>query len=201
VKVVVGALVVLGGAGGAWMYLSQTRVTASAGAALDPSALEVGPSSAPAATPQASAPASRTGSPLDQPVRQGPPKAAYSDDPPVNIDESPLPATGSSDSSVTPAGNLANDPATEPGGDANRAAPAGRERSAPVTSTPVPAPGSARPAAADSSAQPAGGASAPALPSVNVDRITEAIGENARAKADSLGRKTITVKPPVFEKP
>jgi hypothetical protein len=44
-------------------------------------------------------------------------------------------------------------------------------------------------------------ADTPAIPSLNVDRITSAIGENARQKADSLGRKTITVKPPDFDKP
>jgi hypothetical protein len=43
--------------------------------------------------------------------------------------------------------------------------------------------------------------SALVMPATNVDRITTAIGENARAKADSLGRKTITVKPPDFKKP
>ncbi|HEU4642738.1 MAG TPA: tetratricopeptide repeat protein [Gemmatimonadaceae bacterium] len=35
------------------------------------------------------------------------------------------------------------------------------------------------------------------LPRVNVDRITNAIGASARARADSLGR-TVTVKPPTF---
>jgi hypothetical protein len=39
------------------------------------------------------------------------------------------------------------------------------------------------------------------MPSTNVDRITAAIGDNARAKADSLGRKTVTVTAPDFKKP
>ncbi|HEY9449526.1 MAG TPA: hypothetical protein VIQ60_07215, partial [Gemmatimonadaceae bacterium] len=39
----------------------------------------------------------------------------------------------------------------------------------------------------------------PDLPSINVDRITSAIGANARARADSIGRTTMTVKPPVFD--
>ena len=54
--------------------------------------------------------------------------------------------------------------------------------------------GAGEPTASDSS-------SAPALPAINVDRITTAIGENAKARADSLGRKTVTVKPADFDKP
>ena len=196
VKVVIGALVVLGGAGGAWVYLSQTRVTASAGAALDAPALEGGSSADPSAGSQPSTAAPRGEPTFEQPVRQGPPKGAYSDDPPVNVDESPLPATGFADSASNRAAEQANDPAAEAGRGATRTTPAvpTRPESAPAASAPVAAPGST-----DSSAR--AGTSAPSIPSVNVDRITEAIGENARAKADSLGKKTISVKPPVFEKP
>jgi hypothetical protein len=64
----------------------------------------------------------------------------------------------------------------------------------------------ARPGASPSAIAPADSAGpldpgAPAMPSVSLDRITSAIGENARHKADSLGRKTISVKPPDFDKP
>ena len=41
----------------------------------------------------------------------------------------------------------------------------------------------------------------PDLSRINVDRITTAIGAKAKARADSLGRNTITVKPPDFDKP
>jgi hypothetical protein len=58
----------------------------------------------------------------------------------------------------------------------------------------------ATPAAGDSTS-PLEPGSSPELPSVNVDKITSAIGDNARAKADSLGRRTVTVKTPDFGKP
>lgn len=41
----------------------------------------------------------------------------------------------------------------------------------------------------------------PDLSRINVERITTAIGNNAKARADSLSRKTVSVKPPDFGKP
>lgn len=160
IKLVMAAVLLIGGAGGGWVYLSGSRVTSSAGAALDPSP--------PAAVPASSAPRASERNAramgrdrmdvVEPPERQKPPAAAYSDDPPVNVDLAP-------------------------------------DRVPPATDVPAAAPG------AVDSRSPLGPTGTPVMPEVNVDRITSAIGENARAKADSLGRKTITVKPPDFGKP
>lgn len=155
---VLAAVLVIGGAAGAWVYFSGDQIVSSAGAALEPSSLDA--SSEP---PTASAPArgALTASPdpsyrNDPPRRQRPPAAAYSDDPPANVDRVP-------------------------------------DRSGPTASLPVTSPLGDTAGALDRSS--------PVLARVDVDRITSAIGESARARADSLGSKTITVKPPVFDKP
>ena len=159
-RFVVAAVLLLGAAGGAWVYLSGSRVTSSAGAALDSSPIDRAPDSRSGRSAEKSAPTTGRDPSYEAspPQRQKPPAAAYYDDPPVNED----PATG-------------------------RARPANG----------VPA---ATPVDADSGS-PLAPTSAPVMPALNVDRITSAIGDNARAKADSLGRKTITVKPPDFDKP
>ena len=169
------AVLVIGGAGGAWVYFSGARVTSSAGAALDPSPLSGAPESSVDPSIDESTPATRRDPSyaVDPPQRQQPPAAAYSDDPPLNIDSVP---DRSQAASEVPATNAAG------------ADPASRIQS------------TSRPAAADT-ASPLEPTSAPVMPSANVDRITSAIGEHARAKADSLGRKPITVKPPDFGKP
>jgi hypothetical protein len=48
---------------------------------------------------------------------------------------------------------------------------------------------------------PTPAAPTPDLSRINVERITTAIGNNAKARADSISRKTISVKPPDFGKP
>lgn len=156
------ALIVVGCAGAAWVYLSGGRVTSSAGAALDSPSPGGGTDSARPQDPSALTASPDPSYGADPPRRQKPPSAAYSDEPPVNIDRDP--AQGISTSAV---------PTEMPGG----VAPESSDGANPLApSTPV-------------------------MSSVNVDRITAAIGENARAKADSLGRKTITVKAPDFQKP
>lgn len=178
VKLLVAALFVIGCAGGGWAYFSgawanfsDARVTSSAGAALDASALEGGSNAARPRDGSALTPSTERSQGVEPPVRQRPPEAAYSDEPPVNVDNAPAQGTQSTDAPVTAASHIAPS--------ASRSARA----------TP--------PADTTSPLEP----SAPVLPSANIDRITAAIGENARAKADSLGRKTITVKPPDFQKP
>jgi hypothetical protein len=168
---VLAALLVIGCAGGAWVYFSGARVTSSAGAALDSSALDGGAEGA-AAGNQLGSPISADPSyGVEPPVRQKPPEGAYVDEPPVNVDHLP---DGSAPASDVPAES-----------------PAGAAGSASTSSAPP------LPADTASPLEP----SAPVMPSANVDRISAAIGENARAKADSLGRKTVTVKPPDFKKP
>ena len=174
-KLVMAAVLLIGGAGGAWVYLSGARVTSSAGAALDPSPLAGVPESS---AGRSAGDGARAGRPdpsngIEPPQRRKPPAAAYSDDPPVNVDsvrdrswtESEVPAT-------TPTG----------ADSASSIGPASRS-------------------GAGDTASPLEPTSGPVMPAVNVDRITSAIGENARAKADSLGRNSITVKAPDFGKP
>jgi tetratricopeptide (TPR) repeat protein len=159
-KFAVAAVLLLGAAGGAWVYLSGSRITSSAGAALDPSPIDGAPDSRSGSSAEKSAPTAGRDPSYEArpPQRQKPPAAAYYDDPPVNVDRA-------------------------------------TDRARPANGVPV-----AAPADADS-ASPLAPTSAPIMPAVNVDRITSAIGDNAKAKADSLGRKTITVKPPDFDKP
>lgn len=174
-KLAMAAVLVIGGAGGAWVYFSGARVTSSAGAALDPSPLSGVPeSSADRSTDESTTATSRDPSyAVEPPQRQKPPAAAYSDDPPLNVDSVPDRSQAASEVRATNAFGADS---------ASRIQP------------------TSRPDAADT-ASPLEPTSSPAMPSVNVDRITSAIGENARAKADSLGRKSITVKPPDFGKP
>jgi tetratricopeptide (TPR) repeat protein len=155
-KIAIAAALLIGGAGAAWTYFSGTHITASAGAAIDPAPIDAAPASrADHGVEQSGLTASPDPSyGANPPQRQKPPAAAYSDDPPVNID-----------------------------------------RAQPVGDSPATTPGTG------DSASPLEPTGTPEMPAINVDRITSAIGENARAKADSMGRKTITVKPPVFDKP
>jgi hypothetical protein len=164
---VIAALIVIGSAGGAWVYFSGARVTSSAGAALD-SLTPEGGAGVDGNEPAASADPSYG---VEPPVRRKPPEEAYSDEPPVNVDRLPDPSA--------------------PASDAAARTPAGASESAPSSSVP------AQPADTTSPLEP----SALVMPSTNVDRITAAIGDNARAKADSLGRKTVTVTAPDFKKP
>ncbi len=167
VKTVLAALVVIGCAGGAWFYFSGSRVTSSAGAALDSSALDGGAAGESLGNDPASPLSADPSYGVEPPTRQKPPEGAYLDEPPVNVDRLRDESTPANDVQAAAAG------------------------SAPLSSAPP------LPADTASPLEP----SAPAMPSANVDRITAAIGANARAKADSLGRKTITVKPPDFKKP
>ncbi|HET7620541.1 MAG TPA: tetratricopeptide repeat protein [Gemmatimonadaceae bacterium] len=170
-RFVIAAALLLACAGGAWVYLTGGRVTSSAGAALDPLSAE-GKDQSPGAP--AANPSALTASP----------DPSYGNDPPQRRKP---PAAAYSDD---PPSNIDQLPAGgESGVDPYEAARA-----------------AARAIARDSALVPADTASplephAPAMPAANVDRITSAIGDNARAKADSLGRKTITVKAPDFKKP
>jgi hypothetical protein len=162
-RMVAVALLVIGGAGGAWVYFSGARVTSSAGAALDSSALDGG---AGGARPQDAGSPAVSSDPsygVEPPAGRKPPAAAYMDEPPVNLDRLPDDNASSSDPAAGASGAAARSSSND-------------------TASPL---------------EP----STLVMPSTNVDRITAAIGENARVKADSLGRKTITVKPPDFEKP
>ena len=183
----IAAVVLAGGAGGAWFYLNASPVTTSAGAALDPLPAEGGASARgdarvprPAALPAAGAGA-LTASPdpsygTNPPERQKPPAEAYSDDPPAGTER--LPA------------------ASEPRAGSPEAAPPAKPPARPLARRGAASAATSAPDTATAQEPPA-----PAMPAINVDRITSAIGDNARAKADSLGRKTMTVKPPDFQKP
>jgi hypothetical protein len=167
---VAAALLVIGGAGGAWIYFSGARVTSSAGAALDSPALEGGAGGVRPLDEGSPAASSDPSYGVQPPVRRRPPEGAYVDAPPANVDRLPDRSATASDTpggTPTGVGSAAASPLDSPSAD---------------TASPL---------------EP----SALVLPAANVDRITAAIGENARAKADSLGRKTITVKPPDFKKP
>lgn len=183
-RLVVTAAALIACAAGGWAYFTGawpgSRVTSSAGAALDPTSLEPstssagdrdqrgaeGSGSAPRgvddARPSGVSPTALTASPdpsygAAPPVREQPPAAAYADQ---------------------PSGNTSFD------------RQGGRSASAATTNNG---------AAGEAAAIPA--EPTPNLSRINVDRITTAIGANAKARADSLGRKTITIKEPDFEKP
>jgi hypothetical protein len=170
-RLVIAAALLVACAGGAWVYISGGRVTSSAGAALDPLPAEGG------GEPQVNRAA-------DPSALTASPDPSYGGNPPQR--RKPPTAAYSDDPPANfdrlPGGN-------QPGSGSSAAARAGAPGVVPS------------PAAASADMANPLEPQAPAMPSVNVDRITSAIGENARAKADSLGRKTITVKPPDFQKP
>ena len=183
-KLVVTAAALIGCAAGGWAYFTGAwpggRVTSSAGAALDPTSLE---------------PSTSSSGDRDQRGDAASPSAPRGIDDARPADVRPTALTASPDQSYGAAPPAREQP------------PVAAYADQPSTKTIPDAPGerssttaaSNNDAAGDTAATPA--EPTPELSRINVDRITTAIGANAKARADSLGRKTITIKPPDFEKP
>jgi tetratricopeptide (TPR) repeat protein len=182
-KVATAAVVLLGAGAGGWVYLAGKGewLTSTASSALDRAVGEPpsSNSSEPVASTNGGDPRASSGAPPE--VAAAAPKAgaltasadpAYGANPPVR-EAPPVAAYGDDNQSATPR-SAPPEPSTAPS--ALHAADAGEMAATPAEPTPD-------------------------LSRINVDKITTAIGANAKARADSLGRKTITVKPPDFDKP